>query len=192
MGHLFQRSNRGAIENLAAGLEARTMTRAIPARFSRIPIGVIHPAYCPAAFRFSSAKVTAARSLFRVGSYRVVHGLSRSKIKSLSSIPAYRMIERLRPKPKPCFAWIDVSPLFCSWKEGSKFVSSYRGSDPRAPQVGSHKSEIIRTPVTCAHLAAGAASKSVKLQRPARATVCSHSLKGRDRQCSRDCSPERR
>ena len=34
-----------------------------------------------------------------------------------------------------------------------------------------------------AHLAAGVASKSVKLQRPARATVCSHSARGRDRQC---------
>jgi hypothetical protein len=45
------------------------------------------------------------------------------------------------------------------------------------------KSEVIWTPFSDAHLAAGAASKSVKLQRPARATVCSHSLKGRDRQC---------
>src|ERR1019366_3635185 len=31
--------------------------------------------------------------------------------------------------------------------------------------------------VTYAHLAAGVASKSVKLQRPARANVCSHSVK---------------
>ena len=45
------------------------------------------------------------------------------------------------------------------------------------------KSEVIWTPFSDAHLAAGAASKSVKLQRPARATVCSHSLKGRVRQC---------
>lgn len=38
-------------------------------------------------------------------------------------------------------------------------------------------------------LAVGVASKSVKLQRPARATVCSHSQAGRDRQFTKMLAP---
>jgi hypothetical protein len=51
------------------------------------------------------------------------------------------------------------------------------GIDPSRPCQAGYKPEIIWTPVRYAHLAAGIASKSVKLQRPARATVCSHSAK---------------
>ena len=50
--------------------------------------GVSQLVYCVATLRFSSAKVSAARRLFREGSYSIVHGLSRPMIKSVMSIPA--------------------------------------------------------------------------------------------------------
>jgi hypothetical protein len=45
----------------------------------------------------------------------------------------------------------------------------------RTPRAGGPNQKLSGP--SYAHLAAGAASKSVKLQRPARATVCSHSVK---------------
>ena len=52
------------------------------------------------------------------------------------------------------------------------------GNQPRATAAsGVPNLEIIWTLATYSHLAAGVASKSVKLQRPARATVCSHSAR---------------
>ena len=44
------------------------------------------------------------------------------------------------------------------------------------PKDGSRSRDCLH-PSYAAHLAAGVASKSVKLQRPARATVCSHSVR---------------
>jgi hypothetical protein len=55
----------------------------------------------------SSAKVSAARRLFRAGSYSVVQGLSRSKIKSLSSIPA--IVPWVSPAPESPVAMYTLS-----------------------------------------------------------------------------------
>jgi hypothetical protein len=132
--YLFQRSNRGPIQNLTTRPEAGTVTRAIPATSRRIPrnstsqmgahCGTLMQLACVIPINRDVRKLSAndrahawldflgrpptspgvihvhiaqqhldflprrARRLFRAGSCSVVQGLSRSKIKSVSSIPA--------------------------------------------------------------------------------------------------------
>ncbi len=80
-----------------------------------------------------------------------------------------------------------ISVQVCRWQlvDSASQICPRAGAVPESTPIGCPK----KGPQDClhlgyvAHLAAGVASKSVKLQRPARATVCSHSARGRDRQC---------
>jgi hypothetical protein len=75
--------------------------------------------------------------------------------------------------------------LICRAYAASRSARPARGGIDlgTSSQAWSHNQKLSRHHSRYSHLAAGIASKSVKLQRPARATVCSHSLGGCARQC---------
>ena len=102
-----------------------------------------------------------------------------SRIGGLLSNIGDRMVEELAIQREVVLRWLDryfAAVLFLERRLEAVFIMI--GNLPWAIARSSVANQKLSgPPATYAHLAAGVASKSVKLQRPARATVCSHSAR---------------